>query len=238
MKLLQHILYINLEHREDRKQHFLGQIDKLNQVIAENQFGEPLQPERFNAIHLPFHGALGASKSHLECLKIARERKYPQVCIMEDDVLFTDPQLFLTQVKKFQDEFKTEDWDILMLGGNNKRPYVEVNDYCIRSKDIQTATCYVIQQHYYDTLIQNLEESSKNLEQHPLRRYAYSLDIYWKRLQRTGKWFLIIPLTVSQLEGFSDIEKKQVNYTIDLLSIERVSKRRLGEHFGTIQPNR
>jgi glycosyl transferase family 25 len=222
MKLLQHILYINLEHRTDRKEYLLKQIDQLNQIIEEEKWGDSIHPERFPAIQHDF-GALGCSMSHLEALKLAKERDWPYACFLEDDVLFTDPKLFLSQLYRFEQEFDQE-WDVLVLGGNNKKPYREVNDYCIRVLDLQTSTAYIVQKHYYDTLIQNMSESIEQLSKHPLRRYAYSLDIYWKRLQRSGNWLMIKPLSITQLEGYSDVEKKNVNYNDDLLNIERVYK--------------
>lgn len=230
MKLLQHLFYINLEHRIDRKQHLEQQIQKMNQVIEEEKWGEPIVPERFNAVHYPEFGALGCSISHLQALKLAKERNYPYICIFEDDVICVDPKLFLTQLRTFEEQFD-QPWDMLILSGNNKKPYREVNDYCIRVLDLQTSTAYIVPNHYYDKLIQNMTESIEQLEQHPLRRYAYSLDIYWKRLQRSDQWFLLKPLTISQIEGYSDVEKKSVNYTEDLLSIERVFKPKLAERY-------
>ena len=40
----------------------------------------------------------------------------------------------------------------------------------------------------------------------------YAIDIYWKQLQPIDKWYLLYPLTVTQYENFSDIEKKNTNY--------------------------
>ena len=41
----------------------------------------------------------------------------------------------------------------------------------------------------------------------------YAIDKYWLHLQKRDRWFLIIPLTVIQKEGYSDIEHKTVNYS-------------------------
>jgi glycosyl transferase family 25 len=219
MKLLQHILYINLEHRTDRKEHLLQQIDKLNQIISEQKLGEPLQPERFNAIRHPTHGALGCSQSHLECLKIAREKGYTQVCIMEDDILFTDTQLLLTQLGQFQDEFQSQDWDVLLLGGNICRSTPK-KSYCNQVVNAQVAVGYIVQQHYYDTLIENFTTGLARLTREPSKRASYAVDMYWKSLQSQHKWFVIKPLIIKQLPSYSDIEKRQVNY-------ERCMTRRL-----------
>jgi hypothetical protein len=36
--------------------------------------------------------------------------------------------------------------------------------------------------------------------------------MYWKRLQREDRWYLITPICVIQRAGYSDIEKQDVNY--------------------------
>ena len=35
-------------------------------------------------------------------------------------------------------------------------------------------------------------------------------------------WYLIVPLTVSQRDGYSDIEKKQINYSQLMLDIDKL----------------
>ena len=70
-------LYINLEHREDRK----NQIESELKKVGFNNY------QRFNAIKNE-KGYLGCSESHLECLKLARAQNYPNVIILEDDFEF------------------------------------------------------------------------------------------------------------------------------------------------------
>ena len=48
--------------------------------------------------------------------------------------------------------------------------------------------------------------------ENPANRFTYAIDKYWLQLQKCDNWYLIIPLTVIQQEGYSDIEKKVVNY--------------------------
>jgi len=218
MKLLEHILYINLEHRTDRKDNVLQQMDKLNGIILEKNLGGILQPERFNAIQHS-HGAVGCSQSHLECLKLAREREYPQVCIMEDDIFFNESELFLTQLGKFEEEFKREDWDVLLIGGNILRS-TPFKPYCNRVVNAQVAVGYIVQQHYYDTLIDNFTTGFTRLSREPTKRASYAVDMYWKSLQSQHKWFVIKPLTIRQLPSYSDIEKRNVNY--DRSMIKRI----------------
>jgi GR25 family glycosyltransferase involved in LPS biosynthesis len=210
MKLLEHILYINLEHRTDRKTHFEQQIQQLNQVLEKT--GKSIQPERFNAVSIPTNGALGCSKSHLECLKMAQEKNFSQICILEDDIVFTQPELFLSQLEKFETDMATTDWDVLAIGGNVRSHQPTDKDYCNRITNLQVTVGYIVQNHYLSTLIENIQEGVNLLTRNPKRKSSYAIDMFWKRLQPRDKWFILKPMTIKQLADYSDIEKRKVNY--------------------------
>jgi hypothetical protein len=55
----------------------------------------------------------------------------------------------------------------------------------------------------------------------PTRSKEFSLDIYWKKLQQSDGWFMILPLTVCQYYDFSDIEGKVVDYKEMMLDLEK-----------------
>ena len=75
-----------MDKREDRRV-------EIESELANYGFTE--KSERFRAIETPGFGILGCGKSHLEVFKLARERKYKNVLIFEDDVYFEN-DLFLT----------------------------------------------------------------------------------------------------------------------------------------------
>lgn len=196
---IKHTLYINLSSRVDRKQH------------VENELAKICVPyERFNAIKLP-NGALGCSMSHLKCLQIAKEKKWSHVFICEDDIQFLDPELFKKKLDTFL-KSHTDDWDVLLVAGNNMPPYIPIDDSCVQVKQCQTTTGYIVKQHYYDTLIANFKLGIQGLMREPHKHVIYAIDKYWFFLQQQDRWFLIVPLTVVQRTDYSDIEKKMVNY--------------------------
>ena len=61
--------------------------------------------------------------------------------------------------------------------------------------------------------------------------------MYWKRLQTTGNWFFITPPTVTQREGFSDVENKQTNYTHLMLDMKKEWLFQQHRHTNPIQSN-
>jgi GR25 family glycosyltransferase involved in LPS biosynthesis len=174
--------------------------------------------ERFSAIKLE-NGAIGCSMSHLKCLQTARDNNWSYVMIVEDDISFTKPKLFLSQLNKFLQKHKS--WDVILLAGNNIPPYKQVDDTCIRVGSCQTTTGYIVASHYYDILIQNFHEGIQKLLTYPHLATLYAIDKYWFSLQKKHYWYLIIPLTVTQREDYSDIEKKQVNYTSIMVDIDK-----------------
>ena len=196
---IKHSFYINLETRPDRKIH----VEEQLKIIG-------IQANRFNAIKLP-NGALGCSISHLKCLEIAKENNWEHVLIVEDDIKFLNPELFTNQINKFLNLHS--EWDVILIAGNNLPPHEIIDDTCVKVTQCQTTTGYIVKNHYYDTLIDNIRNGITNLIKEPSKHFLYAIDKYWFRLQKRDNWYLITPLTVTQREDYSDIEKRPTNYT-------------------------
>ena len=209
MELLKHTLYINLETRTDRLNHVKKELEKMK-----------INGERINAVKTT-DGAIGCTLSHIRCLELAKERQYPHVFIIEDDITFLQPELLCENLKKFQENLELQRWDVLIIGGNNCPPYMKITDYCIRVGNNQTTTGYIVKSHYYDTLIQNFKEIAQKLMRNPHNKREFALDMYWKQLQQNGLWYMIVPPTVTQYQDYSDIEKRIVNYDRLMLDIQK-----------------
>jgi len=205
---IKHVFYINLESRPDRKTYVENQLKQIGITCA----------NRFNAIKLP-NGALGCSMSHLKCLEIARTNNWDHVLIVEDDITFLNPTLFVKQMNEFLAIHKV--WDVTLIGGNNMPPYKKVDDTCIKVSKCQTTTGYIVKSHYYDILIQNYREGIQKLLREPQNHRFYAIDKYWFQLQEKNLWYLIIPLSVSQKDDYSDIEKKKTNYHHVMLDLDK-----------------
>jgi GR25 family glycosyltransferase involved in LPS biosynthesis len=207
-ELLQYTLYINLENRKDRLKNIETQMKNMG-----------IKGERVNAVHMA-DGAVGCTLSHIRCLEMAKARGWPYVFICEDDILFLNPQLLKENLQKFSENTSIS-WDVVILGGNNCPPYNRVADYCIRVYNNQTTTGYIARSSYYDTLIANFKESANQLMRSPHMRKQYALDIYWKQLQQKYAWYMITPPTVIQCTDYSDIEKREVNYSGLMLDLDK-----------------
>lgn len=206
--LINHCLYINLEHREDRRNHINNQFYNILNI--------PI--ERFNAIQHK-KGAIGCSLSHIKCLQLAKERNWEYVMIVEDDIQFLQPDVFKKNLNGFLE--RNIEFDVLLLAGNNFQPYHVINKYCARIFNCQTTTGYIVKKHYYDTLINNIKQSVLLLLKEPHKSYFYAIDIWWKQLQRRDTWYLLLPITIIQMESYSDIEKRNTNYGNAMLKFNK-----------------
>ena len=205
------VMYINLEKRSDRKTHVINELQKINVT----------NPIYFKAIELE-NGAVGCSMSHLKCVEAAKKNNWEYVFICEDDIEFLDPSLFLKQLKQFIES--DINWDVVLVAGNNMIPYIPVNNICIKILNCQTTTGYIVQQKYYDKLINNYKSGIQKLIKDP-NNNSYKIDKYWFSLQREDNWYLIIPLSIVQKEDYSDIEKKVTNFKKYMLDYNKAYKK-------------
>lgn len=194
-----HAYYINLEHRTDRDAHVKKQLDNVG-----------INAQRFNAIKMKY-GHIGCSMSHLKILQDAQKNNWDHILIIEDDITFLNPTLFKTQINKFFD-LHQNDWDVILLAGNNMPPHKEIDNTCIQVTRCQTTTGYLVNGHYINTLIQNVKMGLTHLLSNPDDKFNYAIDKFWLKLQSQHKWFLIVPATVIQKQDYSDIEQKVTNY--------------------------
>jgi len=194
------IIYINLNKRIDRRE----QIEK-----ELNDFD--LSYERFEAIETKGFGILGCGKSHLQVLKLAKERNYENILILEDDFTFlVSKEEFETQLTSFFD--LKMDYDVLFLSYNLRRFEPLENSIVNKSLEVQTASGYLVHKNYYDKLIQLYEWAMPLLEQ-TRAHWIYANDQVWKQLQEKDNWYYFITRIGKQIDGYSDNAGCYVDYT-------------------------
>lgn len=218
MNLLKNVFVINLESRSDRFDHVSSEFDKIGRGF-----------ERFSAVcHID--GAIGCTSSHIKCLEIAIKCGYEYVAICEDDITFTDPNIFLKSLNKFE-KSPPDNWDILLLGGvvysHKGDSYEMVKPFYARVYESQTTTGYIVPRHYMSTLLENFRSGlNKFLETG--NRWTYAIDSHWKQLQRRDLWFFLTPPTVIQYANWSNIENSHTNYGVGMLRLQNEEMRPVG----------
>ena len=204
--ILKNNYYINLDHRKDRKEETLKELNKIGIK----------SPNRFNAIENE-KGAIGCGLSHIEVLKKAKGNDWDYTIIFEDDVKFLKPEETLHKLNKIINS--NINWNVIILGGNNFKPYEIINEDCIKVNNCQTTTSYIIKKDYLNTLINHWTEGlHKLIETNDNNKYC--IDQYWKLLQKKDNFLLITPVEVVQREDYSDIEKTNVNYINSMKNVK------------------
>ena len=207
---IKHVFYINLDERPDRKAYVEQQLASV---------GLDRVAQRFKATkHM--HGAIGCSISHYKCLMNAIVNDWDHVLICEDDITFTNPPLFVNQLNKCLSNPELK-WDVIMLAGNNTAPCTVIDDSCVKITRCVAATGYLVNKHYMRILADNMKEGATLFMKTPTLGIHYAVRTYFAHLQHQDMWLLITPLTVTQQEGYSDIEKRHVKYHHLMLNLEK-----------------
>ena len=187
---IDHTFYINLDHRTDRKLEIEGELNAMG-----------INYERFPAIKHETIGGVGCGRSHINVLKLAKERGYKRVLIFEDDFTFT---LNITQFEDGIKKLDEVDFDVCLLSYNLFN-HAESKEHPFLSRvfNAHTASGYIINAHYYDTLINVFEDAVVKFEQTNCH-WLYAIDVAWNVLQMRDKWFCFNPRMGKQRPSFSD----------------------------------
>ena len=191
-EFIQKVIYINLEHRVDRKQEIEQELQKyfpVDKIL------------RFNAIK-ESHGGIGCTKSHIAVLEMAIKEKWSNYLVVEDDAIYS---------KNFDNGYSLleklikKSYDVITLGTVYAN---HTSEFKLLSG--QTTTAYIVHQKYYQTLLQNFKDGLTGFlmtGNYPV----FSIDQYWKRIQPRDNWYCIIPSLMIQRSGYSDIEKAVID---------------------------
>jgi glycosyl transferase family 25 len=199
------IIYINLTEREDRQKN-------IEEILCDVPINKV---QRFNAIK-DKKGYIGCTKSHIECLKLAKKNNWKNVMIIEDDAIWDK-----NANKAFDvlNSLITQPYDVILLGATN----VECNSLTYKLYECQSTTGYIVSSNYYDTLLNNFKEGLYNLII-TNKQCLYAVDVYWKKLQKTDNWFICYPFLLIQKPCFSTIENKEVDYVKSFNIIKFIEK--------------
>jgi len=194
------VLYINLAHRTDRKEHLLQELDK---------WGIPSSMiHRIDAIQRT-PGALGCGLSHITALRYAISHpEWKTILILEDDFTFRTHH-----INDSLQSLLSLPFDVGLLSYNTE--YIKYEDTIHHSiKKViysQTTSSYLICSHYLPTLLQNMLEATYDMERYG-KTHENCIDIYWTRLQPGDRWLALFPAIGYQYDNYSDIEQRVTSY--------------------------
>ena len=206
------VYYINLDHRQDRKQEFLAEMSKVG--IPDSKV------VRIAAIADKSRGDLGCSKSHVLAMETFLASSHNNCIIFEDDFGW---QRSTEEVNAAFDEFfqafpRNGDFDVMMLSANEVQTDPMDKSWLRRVINVQTASGYMVSRPFAPTLLENFRQGARELEAGYDRGSPdapqYAVDQYWKRLQPETNWYMFYPKLGKQRSSFSDIVGGNVDYGV------------------------
>jgi GR25 family glycosyltransferase involved in LPS biosynthesis len=206
MNIIDHVYYINLDYRHDRR---LQMEDWLDESGFPNQ-----KVTRISAVQLPGAGHIGCLMSHIHTLKKFLESEYNTSLIFEDDYKPLDVLSFWSNFKKLQSS--KIDYDIVMCAYNKLISEPTEFEWLHRVNFSYTSSGYLITRKFAPILIQNFTDAVNKIVEyeqlHKTRANDFCLDVYWQKLMPISKWYCFYPRIGKQIDSFSDIQSQYTTY--------------------------
>lgn len=190
---------INLEHREDRKNHILSECAKYD--LGELSFFKAINGNNISNPYRISNGCVGLILSNIEIIKEAKNNNYKSILILEDDCHFTNEVL---NINSYFDALP-DDWDMLYVGGNHNThmgylPPKQINEKIVKLHNTFTTHFVAINQNMYDVILKRLS------------KFSNPIDVIYTEIQKSYNVYSTSKAIAKQLNGYSDIENRVVNY--------------------------
>jgi GR25 family glycosyltransferase involved in LPS biosynthesis len=176
-----HVLYINLDHRTDKLEAIYTKF--ANAGIPDNK------STRIDGIYTPGKGVLGCALSHCKALELAKSHpEWEWTLIVEDDVTFNE-----NPWDEIRDALSVKP-DVLMAFRGACQVNID-NRNLRRVYGACSAVAYIVRSDYIPTLLENIYECTRKMIQ---PGGCDPHDVYWYSLQNSDRWygFLESPLGV------------------------------------------
>lgn len=203
------ILYINLEHRTDRKEHILNEINKIC-TVQEKIY-------RVDAIKHDKGGAIGCGLSHMKALTFAlTNENWNNILILEDDFTFRESDF--NEISNSVTELVNhdKDFDVLLLAYNDKVNFhctFNTNSRIVQTHRSLTTSGYIIKKQYIINLIENFNFAVEDMIKNGINEIN-PIDVGWNSLQNKDKWYSTLPSLGYQYDNYSDIQQCDVKYNL------------------------
>ena len=197
---IEYIFIINLKKDYMRKKKISKIFEKYDianfeffDAINGNEYEKEYNEIKKNGSKIKSIGHYGCLKSHLQVLKIAKQRKYKNILILEDDITFNEN--IIEKINNIELPYT----DIIYLNGITKYVKLFYNDYGY-AKHLYGCFSYLVKNIYYDKLI-NLYETKENC-----------IDIMLSHLQYKNNYIVLNNYILTNIED-TNTSKKKNNYT-------------------------
>tara|TARA_Y100000389_G_scaffold106217_1_gene103143 strand:- start:664 stop:1368 length:705 start_codon:yes stop_codon:yes gene_type:complete len=206
-----HIYYINLDKRTDRKIHIEKQIKTNFDSKLKNTTRIPGVIYNSNN-NSKINGAIGCSMAHYNVIQDAIKNNYEKILVLEDDFEFIcNKSKFFQDINYFFSNYKN--FDIFLLCFNLPKTK-KVTDLIEIVENSLSTSGYIISKKAFQPLMDVSTNSVEKLKKtKSLSQSAF--DILWSNIMRTRKNTYKFNYRIGkQIESYSDIEQKVVKYNV------------------------
>jgi len=202
MKTIDHILYINMDNRPDRKKTIESELTRFG--------AQPDAITRFAACSYNGCPNSGCLLSHANALEFAYNMGYKNVLILEDDFIFIeDIDKVVGDIGEF---FKMVEagfeWDVIMLTTCAAQVSEYTNDIISRVSSSGNGAAYLVNRNMMMPLSTLFKENVDNLY-YTKQHWVYQNDILWKSIMPKSKWYMFNQYLGYQKGGYSDLSQDQ-----------------------------
>lgn len=214
-KTADHTFVINLDQRVDRLNHTIDQLENIG-LDYNHQF------ERFSAIHVGrappcFRNesvdkdpndleryrsrAYSTMKSHVEVIRLAMQRNYQTVLILEDDNIF-ESTVNWTIVNKLIDHIRGQQWQMIFFTLNTPDQSTGIQVGLQRVTRGFMANAYLVHSSLYAIILDQAERS------------GLEIDVFYSQsILPLYNCYRTVPRLAYQKRDFSDTLNRLVDYT-------------------------
>jgi GR25 family glycosyltransferase involved in LPS biosynthesis len=197
-------VYINLDKRTDRREHFEKNIQKY-------PFFSNIT--RMSAIEHQ-DGSIGQALSHIKALESLSTIQTPYVAVLEDDFMIFDEIRLSAFFQDFEKIKHSNKWKVISLTPCGIT-VIEKNEMTQngfkRIRANETTTGYIMKKEMIPILLENFNESVI-LQFKQVDKHISSIDQYWKPLQVKHPFYYYLNVFGGQLPGFSNISNCLTDY--------------------------
>ncbi len=199
MELINKIVYINLDTRDDRRKQMEHELERVVGSLALVQ--------RFSATSYKGCPNTGCLLSHATVLEQAYDEGCNNVLILEDDFKFIDDVSKVHSSIKALFESKIQ-WDVVMLTTCAAVQEPNANNNALITKIVSSGNgaAYLVNRSMMLELSMLFKANLENLYQ-TKRHWEYQNDVLWKQLMPHSNWYMFNDYLGYQREGYSDLSQ-------------------------------
>lgn len=195
------VYVINLDSRPDRMMDFRRGLTSLG--MSDHEIDQKII--RFSGV-IPENGpgALGCTLSHLSIVKEAKLAGHEKILVFEDDAIpYAEGVKYMDDVLE---DLENESWDLYYLGYNSHHPLELHSKNSLKARDLFSTHAVAYRSTFFDRFIDDYVNDRIEI-----------FDVWLRyNIQTSLKCLASYPMLFIQSTSYSDIEKKNVSYDIQI----------------------